>query len=196
MTERSEWRNLVIMNTGPIAYRYAKSLLKYVLETGAGEKVYSQACVLVLRMQGLEQLSSAIQKHPELDLDRKIKLLEAALGEPLADGLLRFIKLVYTNDRIGYFLRMIASFAEQYRTYHGIKAGTLVTACPVPGLRKELQEVMESRTGFKVVLDESIDESLIGGFVLQVDDLRMDASVEGQLKRLRRSLVDESTRIV
>ena len=184
------------MNTGPIAYRYAKSLMKYVLETGAGEKVYSQVCVLLLRMQGFEQLSSAIQKHPELDLDRKIKLLEAALGESLADELSRFVKLVYANDRIGYFQRIMYSFTEQYRAHCGVKAGSLVTACPVPGLKEELQKVMQERTGFKVVLDESVDESLIGGFVLQVDDLRMDASVEGQLRRLHRNLVDESSRIV
>ena len=184
------------MNTGPIASRYAKSLMKFVMETGAGEKVYSQACVLVQRMQGLEQLSSAIQKHPELSIDRKIQLLEAALGEPLAEELIRFVKLVYTNGRIQYFLRMMSSFAEQYRSYCGIKAGRLVTALPVPGLREELQNVMQERTGFKVVLDESVDESLIGGFVLQVDDLRMDASVDGQLRRLRRSLVDDATRIV
>lgn len=184
------------MNTGPIAYRYAKSLMKFVMETGAGEKVYSQACVLVQRMQGLEQLSSAIQKHPELSIDRKIQLLEAALGEPLAEELIRFVKLVYANGRIQYFLRMMSSFAEQYRSYCGIKAGRLVTALPVPGLREELQKVMQERTGFKVLLEESVDESLIGGFVLQVDDLRMDASVDGQLRRLRRSLVDDATRIV
>ena len=63
-------------------------------------------------------------------------------------------------------------------------------------MKEELQKVMQERTGFKVVLDESVDESLIGGFVLQVDDLRMDASVEGQLRRLHRNLVDESSRIV
>ena len=91
---------------------------------------------------------------------------------------------------------MMSSFVEQYRAYCGVKAGTLVTARPVPGLRETLQEVMQDRTGFKVVLEESIDESLIGGFVLQVEDLRMDASVEGQLRRLHRSLVDDTTRIV
>lgn len=184
------------MNTGPIAYRYAKSLMKYVLETGAGEKVYSQACVLVLRMQGLEQLSSAIQKHPELGFDRKIQLLEAALGEPLADELLRFVRLVYANDRIEHFLRIISSFTDQYRAYCGIRTGSLVTARPVPGLKDRLQELMQDRTGSKVVLEESVDESLIGGFVLQVEDLRMDASVEGQLRRLRRELLSDTNRIV
>jgi F-type H+-transporting ATPase subunit delta len=66
----------------------------------------------------------------------------------------------------------------------------------VPGLKDRLQELMQDRTGSKVVLEESVDESLIGGFVLQVEDLRMDASVEGQLRRLRRELLSDTNRIV
>ena len=66
------------MNTGPIAHRYAKALLKF----SAGEHTYSQACVLVLRMQEIRQLADAVQKHPEVTLERKLEILESALGEP------------------------------------------------------------------------------------------------------------------
>ena len=82
------------MNAGPIAHRYAKALLKLVQETGAGEKVYSQACVLVLRMQEIRQLADALQKRPEIELEKKLQLLTSAMGEPLADELVRFVKLV------------------------------------------------------------------------------------------------------
>ena len=39
------------MNAGIVASRFARALLKFVQETGIGDKVYSQACVLVLRME-------------------------------------------------------------------------------------------------------------------------------------------------
>ena len=80
------------MNAGPISHRYAKALLKLVQETGAGEKVYSQACVLALRMQDIRQLADVIQKHPEIGIDRKIDIIGAAVGEPLADELDRFVR--------------------------------------------------------------------------------------------------------
>ena len=51
------------MNTGVIASRYAKALLSYVTEAGAGEKVYSQACALVHIMKTLPQLKEYILKH-------------------------------------------------------------------------------------------------------------------------------------
>lgn len=184
------------MNAGPIAHRYAKALLKLVQETGAGEKVYSQACVLALRMQEVRQLAAAIQKHPEISIDRKIDIVCAAVGEPLADELDRFARLVCVNKRIEHFLRIMVSFIDQYRELRGLKVGRLVTAMPAPELKASLEAVMHEKTGVKVLLEESVDESLIGGFVLQVEDLRMDASVQTQLRRLHDGLVDKANRIV
>jgi F-type H+-transporting ATPase subunit delta len=184
------------MNTGPIAHRYAKALLKYVQENRTGEEVYSQAGLLVLRMQGLRQLADAVQKHPELSLERKLTILDSALGAPMADPLRKFTALVYKQGRIEIFDRMLYSFIEQYRAATGIKVGRLVTAVPVPGLKDRLQSILGEQTGASVILEEKVSPDILGGFILNVDDLRMDASVEGQLRLLRRRLIDNNNRIV
>lgn len=184
------------MNTGPIAHRYAKALLKLVLETGTSEKVYSQACVLVLRMQEIRQLADVIQKHPEVGIERKLEILSSAVGEALAEDLVRFVRLVCDNKRIDVFVLMLASFIDQYRAHEGVKVGRLVTALPSPQLKAILEELLQNMAGCKVCLKESIDNDLIGGFVLQVDDLQMDASVRTQLRMLHGELVDKANRIV
>ena len=184
------------MNTGPIAHRYAKALLKFVMETGAGEKVYSQACVLVLRMQGYRQLADAIGKHPELPLERKKEILAAALGEPLSAELDRFVSLVYDRGRMDCIERILYSFVEQYRSANAIKVGTLVTACPVEGLKARLEGILSGVTGARVLLEEDVNPEVLGGFVLKIDDLLMDASVEGHFRQLRRALIDNTNRIV
>jgi F-type H+-transporting ATPase subunit delta len=71
-----------------------------------------------------------------------------------------------------------------------------MTACPAPQLKATMETLMQEKTGAKVILQESVDEDLIGGFVLQVDDLQMDASVQTQLRRLHNELVDKANRIV
>ena len=184
------------MNTGPIAHRYAKALLKFVRETGAGEKVYSQACVLALRMQEYRQLADVIEKHPELPLVRKKEILEAALGESLSAELSRFVSLVHEHGRMDCFERMLYSFVEQYRSANAIKVGTLVTACPVIGLTERLQDILSERTGSTVLLEDELNPAILGGFVLKIDDLLMDASVEGHFRLLRRELIDNTNRIV
>lgn len=177
------------MNTGPVAHRYAKALLKYVQEAKTGEKVYSQVGMLVARMQGMQQLADVLQKHPELPLDRKLELLDSALGEPASHELKRFVTLVDVNGRMEYLERMLYSFLEQYRDTNAIKVGHVVTARPVPGLRDRLQSILSEMTATSVFIDEEVDPSLIGGFVLNIDDLRMDASVEAQFRRLRQELI-------
>lgn len=177
------------MNTGPVAHRYAKALLKFVQEAKTGEKVYSQVGMLVVRMHGIQQFKDILQKHPELPLDRKLEILDSALGEPASHELKRFVKLVDANGRMEYLERMLYSFLEQYREVNAIKVGRVVTACPVPGLRDRLQSILSEMTAASVYIDEEVDPTLIGGFVLNIDDLRMDASVEGQFRRLSRELI-------
>ena len=95
------------MNEGVIAARYARALLKYVEETGAGEKVYSQACVLALRLIEIRQLRDLVENGKDLSADKKAELLRAALGEDLAPELVSFLYMVSSRRRMGYFSRMI-----------------------------------------------------------------------------------------
>lgn len=184
------------MNISPVIHRYAKALLKLVQETGSGEKVYLQACVLVQRMRELPALSEAVRKHQELSLARRLELMEMALDVPLEKELSRFAALVRGHGRMELFERMLHSFIEQYRQANNIKVGHLVTASPISGLRERLQETLGESTHAKVVLEEDTDPDLLGGFVFELDGYRLDASVEGQLARIRRQIVEKNNRIV
>lgn len=184
------------MNEGVIAARYAKALLKYVQELKAGEDVYSQACSLMHKMQTVRQLADYVCRHPEIDMDRKTELLEAALEEPLSDGLRRFVRLVYEHKRMEFFQRMLYSFIEQYRSFAGIMVGRLVSAANVPGLKERLETMLTQRTGALVQIEEEVQPDLVGGFIVEIDGMRMDASVQEQIRRLRRELIDNNNRIV
>lgn len=184
------------MNTGVVTSRYARALLKYVQETGAGEKVYSQAAVLVHRMREYPQLAGAIQKHSDVTLQQKLEILESAVGEVLMVELKRFVTLVCQHRRMDLLHRMLYSYVEQYRSLNSIKVGRLVTACPAPGLKEKLQSILSEKTASHVSLEESIDPAILGGFILKIDDLLMDASVEYQFRRLRKELIENNKRIV
>lgn len=184
------------MNAGVIAARYAKALLKYVMETGNGDKVYSQVCVLVLRMEEVRQLREYVEEHSEIGIDKKVSLLETALGEPLAKELVDFLTLVTERKRTGFTLRMLYSFISHYRGALKIKVGRLVTALPAEGLKERLEEYIGARTGSRVYLDVKIDPAIIGGFVFELEDWRIDASVESQFRMIRNRLVEKNNRIV
>jgi F-type H+-transporting ATPase subunit delta len=91
---------------------------------------------------------------------------------------------------------MLWSFISQYREAHDIKVGTLVTAVQDDDLRKRLEDLFHDKTRCEVHFKTSVDPELIGGFVFEIDGRRLDASVRSQLERIRRSLVDETSRLV
>ena len=184
------------MNEGVIASRYAKALLKYVVETGSGDKVYSQACVLGLRLLEIRQLRFFIENNPELSVERKLELLRSAAGEDIVPELVNFVRLVTDRRRMEFFSRMLYSFIALYRKAMNIKVGRVVTAAPVDGLKERLEQLFHQRTGAEVQIVEKISPEILGGFVFEMDGYRLDASVENQFRRIRRQLIEKNNRIV
>ncbi len=184
------------MNESIVSSRYAKALLRFVRETGNGDKVYSQAGSLVLVLKKVRQLKDYIENHYEIALEKKLELLETALEEPLAMEMERFVRLVSQERRMEYLLRMLYAFLEQYREANNIKQGRLMTAVPAESLQERLEEDFHRKTGAEVHLETEINPEIIGGFVFELDGWRLDASVREQFRLIRQSLIDTDSRIV
>ena len=184
------------MNSGPIAYRYGKALLKFVQESGSGENVYSQAQNLVLIMDEVPQLAQFLINASDVSVEEKISLLSTALGGEPDPAIVNFLKMVSTNRRLEYFPRMIMSFIEQYRQANNIKVGSIVTAVEIDGLQESLEGQFHEKTGAQVQLKVNVDPDIIGGFIFELDGCRLDASVESHLANIRRKLIEPNNRIV
>lgn len=159
------------MNTGAVVTRYAKALLKYVQQTGRGQEVCDQVRALLADPHS----AATMQLEPDLQ---------------------RFISLLSEHSRLEYMKPILRSFVGMYFKSAGIVPATLRTAVPVDGLSERVTALLEKQTGRKVILETSVDERLIGGFVIEVDDKMLDASVKHQLDLLRRQFVIENNRLV
>ena len=184
------------MNSEVISSRYAKALLAYAAETGSGSKVYSQALAITQIMQQVPQLMDVVQKRDDVALTKKAELLSIAIGESLADELVRFIELVSNRRRMDGFHSMMLSYITRYRQANNIKVGSLTTAAPDEGLKGRLENMFSERTESEVHFTTNVDPELIGGFVFELDGYRLDASVRTRLEKIRQCLVDDNNRIV
>ena len=184
------------MNAGIIASRYARALLQYVQDSGGGDKVYSQACVIGLRMMEVRQLKDFLEDHGELSVERKPELLQSSLGEEPAPELVAFVNMVASRRRMRFFSRMLYSFIAQYREANNIKVGRIIVASPVDGLKERMEALFHERTGAQIQLLEKVNPEILGGFIFEMDGYRLDASVENQFRRIRRQLIEKNNRIV
>ena len=158
------------MDAGVIAKRYATTLLKYVAETGHGEQVYAQV--------------KALLSDPD------------SVPKPLCEELQKFSALLVRNGRMSEVKRIFSSFLRQYEASSGIHVARLRTAVDSPALQEKLQALLKEKIGGRVEFLTEVDPSLIGGFVLEVDDRRLDASVSRQLADIRNQLIEKNKRIV
>lgn len=158
------------MHTGTIATRYARALLTYATETGGSGRVCAQ----------IEDILAHPGTPPpalEPELQRLAGLLEANGRLEMARSVFReYVRLYYESERI-----ILAR---------------LRTAAASPELEEKLRSLLESRFGRKVIFRTVVDPGLIGGFVVETDSHRIDASVRRRIDTIRRQFIIQNNRLV
>lgn len=206
------------MNTGIIATRYATALLKLVEETGSGELVAAQVQVIEKALDEVPDFRRAVD-DPAVAAVQKISLFEASLKDSMAQELHKFLELLIRNGRLGDVRLVLTTFVTEYYRSRHIKRARLVVADPAlldpeptpsdpvpvegslrqaqrPALESRLRDLVEKQTGCKLILKTEVNPSLIGGFVFEVEDTVLDASVSRQLDFIRRQFIEKNRRIV
>lgn len=178
------------MDIGIVASRYAKALLRFAMEKNEEKAVYAEMQRLDHSFRNVSALNTTLQ-NPILSHDQKVSLLCAACteSEEIAASTARFIRLVVEKKRADFMHFIATSFIHLYETEKHIVNARLTLSSPATEkIASRLQALVEARTHRKVHFDTKIDPSLEGGFILEYDDYRLDASLRGQFDKLRREL--------
>jgi F-type H+-transporting ATPase subunit delta len=87
-----------------------------------------------------------------------------------------------------------AAFVELYREDKGIKTLHFTSAIPVSqDVKEDILRRMQSMPRYQkytLILEEKIDETIIGGFVLQIEDELFDASIRNDLDYIKKQFVE------
>jgi len=175
------------MQNPRVASRYAKSLLDLSIEKGQLEKVYKDMLYLQELIKGSREFSNLL-KSPVIKSDLKIKAINGVTKGKISDITTSFTTLLMNKNREIVLPEVIHSFIEQYKKEKKIHSIKLTTAVPVSeGLIKSIiAQVKKTSDMENIELEEVVDPSIIGGFVLQAGDKLIDASISYDLKTIAR----------
>ena len=170
-----------------LATRYAKSLIDLSIEKGQLEEVYAD-------MQWLQSVCKSnrdfvnMLKSPVITADKKIKVLGAVAGDKFNTITTAFNALLVKKGRESNLPEIAGAFISQYKGHKKIHTVKLTTATPLSDeLRKAIIARVKKTGGFEnIELEEKVDKNIIGGFVLQVGDKLVDASISYDLKAIAR----------
>lgn len=172
------------MDIGIISVRYARALLKAAAVAKIEDTVYQEMAALAKSFIDVPKLRLAID-NPMLPKNKKHELLVAAAGNKVVALTENFITLVLREGRENVIQFMANSYITLYRKHKNIIRGKLITAVAVSKeTEMKMRKMVERKTNGDVEFETEINPGIIGGFVLEYDTYRLDASVQSQLRKV------------
>ncbi len=176
------------MDIGVISTRYARALLKSAVDAKFDAQVYQEMMTLAKSYTDVPMLRQTID-NPMLDKSKKQTLLETATGGTPSKLTQTFIALVLKEDRENMVQFMAYSYVTLYRKQKNIIRGKLTTAARVSAeTEQKMRQMVESKTQGTVEFETEVNPDIIGGFILEYDTYRMDASVKSKLNNILNQL--------
>ncbi|MEZ4919778.1 MAG: ATP synthase F1 subunit delta [Saprospiraceae bacterium] len=169
-----------------IATRYAKSLLDLAVEQNMLEAVHAD--IQQLRTATQNRDLNLMLKSPILHSDKKNSVLKA-LFEGKVQGLtMSYLQLLVTKGREMYIPEIAEEFENQYKVLKNITTVKVTSAAPLSDevLETLKKKLLESNATFKnLEIETKVNPGIIGGFIVEFDDKRYNASVLNKLHELK-----------
>ncbi len=168
------------------AIRYAKAVLENANEANVANVVFGDMKSVAATIKNSSELRNVLNSPVIKGLDKKEALIKIFADN--SDATKRLIEVLTTNKRIALLGGVAESYVDLYNESKGVKVAEVTTAVPLSSELEEkvLTKVKELTGSEHVTLENKIDESIIGGFILRVGDLQYNASIANQLDTLKR----------
>lgn len=177
------------MSNSRAAIRYAKAILNLAVDNKSTDKVEKDMRSIVATISGSEDLKSMLGS-PVIKASVKKGTLSAVFkgSDTITQGL---INILVDNKRVDLLNEVAEKYIILNEELKGKDLAYVTTAVPLtPELEKEILKKVTELTGKKVTIENKIDESIVGGFVLRVGDLQYDASISNKLSNLKREFTN------
>jgi F-type H+-transporting ATPase subunit delta len=168
-----------------LAGRYAKSLIGLAIERNELEQVHKDMLYLQTLTRNRDFVN--LLRSPIIQPDKKLSILNAVVGGKLSEMTAGFTRLLIKKGREEGLVEIIHAFIEQYKRFKKIYTVKLTTAVPVSDqVKQSIVRKIQGQTAMQNIdLVSEVNESIIGGFQLELGDTLIDASIAYDLSKVR-----------
>jgi F-type H+-transporting ATPase subunit delta len=178
------------MSVGIVAARYAKSLIELAKEKNVLEVVFQDMKLFKETAEKNRGLMLAL-KSPVVRHEKKLAILKALFKDRVDPVSYSIFTIITKKNRESILDGIADEFINSYNLFQGIQKATVITSTPLTEeLRKRFIDIVAGTTGKTIELEEKVDASLIGGYVLRVNDRQLDASLKSRLNELKLELAN------
>lgn len=171
-----------------VSERYALSLYELAKDEGRAGQMFEQLSAVAQVFRDNPEFMKVLTT-PSIPFADKQQAIKEVFEGRIDPYLLNFLMLITERGRVSLLQEMEDAYKEMYYFDEGICEVTAVTAAPMDeALAEKLRAKMETVTGKKVRLRTKVDETLLGGIVVKVDNKQIDTSIKTRLEELGRAM--------
>ncbi len=129
-------------------------------------------------------------KNPTVAASIKLAAVQKITGNKVSENTRKLISLLGQKDRLSLLKDIAISFNDLYKKSKGIKEAEVITAIPLDEQLKQhiLDKIKELTGSSQIKLTNKVNPEILGGFILNIDDLQYDASISGKLAKIKTKL--------
>jgi F-type H+-transporting ATPase subunit delta len=173
-----------------VAKRYAVALFNTAVKMDIAEQVDGDVASFNALLESSEDFRNYMHAPQVLTEDKK-DLIVKAIADRSSGLFLNFVMLLIDKKRLEHFDEIADGYRYLFEQLEGIVEVKAVTAVPLErDLETKTIEKLESQTGKRIRLVKVVDEEIIGGMILVVEDKIIDGSIRHQLGTIKRDLCE------
>lgn len=177
------------MDIGTVSVRYARALLMFATEQHEEDEVYNEMNTLCRVYLDYPQLRQMVE-NPSLSNSEKQNILCNAVGGKPCNTCQKFFALIVEKRRADIMQFVANTFVSLYlSSKHIIKSRLVVPTEINDAIANKMRSIVEAKTKNKVEMTVEVDPSINGGFILEYGTYRIDASINSQIKNIRKNLM-------
>jgi F-type H+-transporting ATPase subunit delta len=178
------------MNNSLITVRYARALFQLSEEYKIQENVRNDMQEILICIADSPELKFLLES-PMVKGSEKSRLVDVIFKDKMQELSIKFIHLLIDNKREHLLPDICRNFISEYKQKLGIKEVYITTATVLgEEYRKQIYNYITSIFKIKIELNEKVDPAIIGGFILRIEDEQVNASIQSQLNKIKRELIN------
>lgn len=168
-----------------LALPYAEALLDITSKEGSLDKVINDLTSLSKILTESSDLKKALA-NPTLSSTTKKEIIKSVFKDAVSNTIIKFLMVLSDRGRIAYLADVIEKALELAYQKASIQIAYVTSSLELTSSQEEaLVEKLQAMTGAsQIKLNLTVDNSLLGGFIVQIGSKIIDNSVKGQLRQL------------
>jgi ATP synthase F1 delta subunit len=170
-----------------IARVYAEALFDVAKEKGNLDRIHDELAEFAEALEGSREMQMFFFS-PYFSSAEKREGIERTISDADPE-FVNFLELLVEKHRMPLIFRIRRQFEQRWKEDHRKLDVTVTSAVELDSeVVKRVGKEIEKQTGRSVDLQSAVDEDILGGIVLQVGNMVLDASIRSRLEKLRKTV--------